>query len=263
MNAEIESANPPVKRRRLSAQVADELQSSIFDAGLAPGDRLPTEASLTKRFGVSRTVVREAVQLLVQRGLVDVRAGRGMIVKEVTGAGMAVQYDLMLRANAGSLAQLFELRMVVETQIAALAASRRQPYHLEDMLTALEAAEQGADDDVAARLANDLAFHRAVSHASGNPFCVLVVRSINDFLYETYSRALGYLAHQDHTMREHREIYEAIEQRDPVAAEAAARGHLRRIMRSLSEIVGEEAAAEAAQTAEAQAGDGATLGNAP
>lgn len=84
-------------KQRLSDVVAQTLQDEILS--LAVGDRLPTEAELAERFEVSRTVVREATRLLVQRGLVTVSPGRGMAVAAVDGSVIAEQYGLLLRLS--------------------------------------------------------------------------------------------------------------------------------------------------------------------
>ncbi len=86
-------------KQRLSDVVAQTLQDEIL--GLAVGERLPTEAELAERFEVSRTVVREATRLLVQRGLVAVSPGRGMTVAAVDGSVIAEQYGLLLRLSEG------------------------------------------------------------------------------------------------------------------------------------------------------------------
>ena len=143
-------------KQRLSDTVAQALQEDIL--GLTTGDRLPTEAELVERFGVSRTVVREATRLLVQRGLATVSPGRGMTVAAVDGSVIAEQYGLLLRLGGGSFEELMELRLVLEVEMAALAAARRTPAQLAE-LNRLNERLQAADPAGKEFLEADLTFH--------------------------------------------------------------------------------------------------------
>src|SRR5213080_2656216 len=151
-------------KKRLSDTVAAALQEDILS--LSAGDRLPTEAELVERFDVSRTVVREATRLLVQRGLVTVSPGRGMAVATVDGSVIAEQYGLLLRLGGGSFEQLMELRLVLEVEMAALAAARRTPDQLAQ-LTELNDRLRVADPSSGEFLDADLSFHRKIAEASG------------------------------------------------------------------------------------------------
>ena len=215
-------------RRRLSDTVAQALQEDIL--GLSAGDRLPTEADLVARFGVSRTVVREATRLLVQRGLVTVSPGRGATVAPVNGSVIAEQYGLLLRLGGGSFEQLMEFRLALEIEMTALAAARRTPEQLAG-LNEINERLRAADPSTGEFLAADLAFHEGIADASGNPFFGLVVRPVNTFLADTYSTGAGYPSEAGHTVREHLEIAHAIEAGDPARARFAAEDHLRRIAR--------------------------------
>jgi DNA-binding FadR family transcriptional regulator len=230
-------------RRRLSETLADTLQDEIV--GLSPGDRLPTEAELASRFEVSRTVVREAARLLVQRGLVTVRPGRGMVVAEFDGRLIAEQYGLLLRRSEGSFEQLLELRLVLEVEMAVFAAARRTDAHLAE----LREANRGLADAVAVSAARgefldaDLRFHEIVARASGNPFFALIVGPVNGFLRDTYRSGDGYSAEAGHTLREHGQIADAIAAGDPSGARFATENHLRRVMRHSARLLNAEPAA--------------------
>ncbi len=215
-------------KQRLSDVVAQTLQDEILS--LAVGDRLPTEAELAERFEVSRTVVREATRLLVQRGLVTVSPGRGMAVAAVDGSVIAEQYGLLLRLSEGSFEQLMELRLVLELEMAALAAARRTDDHLAE-LTRLNERLKAADPSTSEFLDADLAFHEQIAQASGNPFFLLVMRPVNDYLSDSYSAGAGYPSEAGHTVQEHLEIAQAIAAGDPARARFAAENHLRRIVR--------------------------------
>lgn len=215
-------------RRRLPETLADTLQEQIL--GMAAGDRLPTEPELASRFDVSRTVVRETARLLVQRGLVTVKPGRGMTVARFDGRLITDQYSLLLRHSAGSFEQLLELRLVLEVEMAVLAAAQRSDEHLAAMRE-LNRRLANTCDSRDEFLDADLSFHELIAEASGNPFFSLVIRPINGFLRDTYRTSPGYPSEAGDTVREHAEIADAIAAGAPSRARFATENHLRRIMR--------------------------------
>ncbi len=214
---------------RRSEAVADTLQEEIL--GLSAGQKMPTEAELAERFDVSRTVIREAARLLVQRGLVTVRPGRGMTVAVMDGSLIAEQYGLLLRLSEGQFEQLLELRLVLEVEMAALAAARHHDEHVAAMREVNDRLA-AADPQSAEFLDADLEFHELIARASGNPFFPLVIQPINGFLRDVYSGGAGYPTESTHTVAEHREIADAIAAGDPTRAKFAAENHLRRIVRN-------------------------------
>ncbi|MEU5848590.1 FadR/GntR family transcriptional regulator [Saccharopolyspora shandongensis] len=228
-------------RKRLPEALADTLQEEILE--LAPSDRLPTEAELAERFDVSRTVVRETARLLVQRGLVTVKPGRGMAVAEFDGRLIADQYALLLRLSQGSFEQLQEIRLVLEVEMSVFAAARRTEQHLAAMREANQRLEKAVDAS-GEFLDADLAFHEIIAEASGNPFFSLMIRPVNGFLRDAYRKGTGYSFEACNTVQEHIEIAEAISAGDPSRARFATENHLRRIMRHSDRLLtgGTEAA---------------------
>lgn len=223
-------------RKRLSETLADTLQNEIVDK--SPGDRLPTEAELAARFDVSRTVVRETARLLVQRGLVTVKPGRGMAVAEFDGRLIADQYGLLLRRGEGSFEQLLELRLVVEVEMAVFAAARRTDEHLAEMVEANRALAGALASGVLDEfLEADLRLHEIVARASANPFFSLLICPVTTFLREAYRSGGGYLAGGGDTVREHLEVADAIAAGDPSRARFAMENHLRRMVRQRDQLV--------------------------
>ena len=228
-----------VTRQRLPEVLADTLQQEILGARLQQGAQLPTEAELSERFGVSRTVVREAARLLVQRGLVTVRPRRGMTVAEFDGRLIAEQYGLLLRLSDGTFEQLLELRLVLEVEMAALASARRTEEHVSAMREANERLAASADSR-GDFLAADLGFHEIMATASRNPFFPLVVGPINAFLREAYRVGPGYPSQALQTIEEHRTIADAVANGDPSGARFAMEQHLRRVIASRSRLLSDE-----------------------
>ncbi len=116
---------PRVAREpRLSDKVAELLLETIFRRGLQPGDRLPSERELGEQFGVSRTVVREAVRELAAKGLIEVRTGSGLRVAAVDAAAVSESMSLYLRGGSVDFARVHEVRRLLEVEIAGLSAER-------------------------------------------------------------------------------------------------------------------------------------------
>src|ERR1700681_4230474 len=158
-----------VKTSRLFEQIVQQVEDSILKGQLKPGDQLPAERELAQRFGVSRTAVREAVKTLREKGLVEAYSGRGTFVTNGTSQAIRQSLDLMIRINQqeGS-AHLAELRLVLEPDIAGLAASRIEEQLLATMREMLAIMERNLQDREA-YIEADLDFHLALAEAAGNP----------------------------------------------------------------------------------------------
>lgn len=222
--------------RRLSEQVATAIQDELIKSRRRPGDQLPTEPELAAKYDVSRTVIREAGRLLVERGLVDIRPGRGMVVAAFDGANMARQYGLMLEMEHAQFEDLIEMRLVLEVSMTEFAARRRTESDLAAIDAKLRAfAEPGLQQDQA--LEFDLDFHAAIAEAAHNPFFRSIVNPINDYLRSKYRPSLGYGPARERTLREHTAIAQAVRAGDAEAAGEMSRQHLLRILQMHQELV--------------------------
>jgi GntR family transcriptional repressor for pyruvate dehydrogenase complex len=228
-----ESAKRPP---RLPQVVAERLQRDLLEQGLRPGDRLPTEPQLAERYGVSRTVVREAGRILDQRGLVDIRPGRGMVVAQPDGSAVAQHYSLMLSMSTTTFHQLMQTRLTIEVEVAALAAEHRTDDDLAAIERSLAWSEQHPGD-YRICLEEDLRFHELVTRASKNPFFSWFMDPVNTCLRESYKDEQAYLASLPSTFAEHRAIFDAITAADPDAARQASREHLQRVISEQQDLL--------------------------
>src|SRR5579884_1860352 len=114
----------PFPRERLAERILRDLGERIATGELSPGQLLPAEAALASHYGVSSRVIREALGALAARGLVEVRAGKGTVVRGVDSSAPRDFFEVALRADSRGLWDLFELRKLVEVQITELAARR-------------------------------------------------------------------------------------------------------------------------------------------
>jgi len=237
MSARAAAAVPPrmLSVDRLSDRLANILAEQIDSGALRPGDRLPAEVQLAETHGVSRSVVREAMHQLRSRGLLRSRQGSGAFV-EPPAAHQPLHFDSSVLGSLSSVVQVVEVRRALEGEIAALAAeraTRTQIRGLRDALTALDAAATAGRDGVA----EDLAFHRKVAEATGNPQFRLLLGFLEQYLREAMRVTRGNEArHADFARAvraEHAAIVEAIAAHDPAAARRAAVRHMVRAARRL------------------------------
>ncbi len=219
-----------VKPSRLYEQIVQQVEDSILKGQLKPGDQLPAERELAQRFGVSRTAVREAVKTLREKGLVEAYSGRGTFVTNGTSQAIRQSLDLMIRINQqeGS-ANLAELRMVLEPEIAALAAPRIEEQLLSTMREAVAVMDRNLRDPDA-YVEADLDFHLALAEAAGNPLILSLLDSIVGLLREQRSRIFDVSGGPERGQYHHKRILAAIEQRDPEAAREAMRAHLQQVL---------------------------------
>ena len=186
------AVGPVMQRDYLSAQVAQALESRISQGIYAPGDKLPSEARLCAEFGVSRTVMREAVSGLKSRAMLNSSQGRGVYVNE--GAHFApLALDPKAAVSAEAVLKLLELRACFEVQACALAARRHTPAQLrrihQHLDTIADAVRAGGDG-----IAQDHAFHCAICEATDNEHYL----AIEQFLFQ-YSRVGSRVSRADPT----------------------------------------------------------------
>lgn len=206
--------------------VVEQLTAAILGGEVALDQPLPPERLLAEQFGVSRNVVREAAKILQSRGLVTVRQGIGTIVQGLTTEPMQRVISQGLVGRGDPLLKLLEVRLTLEAEIVALAASRRTRTDLNQMekrLASFEVAMAEQDLFECARL--DVAFHEALARATKNEVFVLMLDSLSGLLLESRKRAL-----QNSTLelaaRHHRAIYAAVVAKDARDAAAQMRLHL-------------------------------------
>ncbi len=212
---------------RLSVRLAALIEAQIDGGALITGARLPTEQQLAVAHGVSRTVVREAVHQLKSQGLVRSRQGSGVFVTEPP-AHRALAFDPMLLESMDAVVQMVELRRVIEGEMTALAAqraTRQQKALLKRALLAIDAATDAGELGVE----QDLAFHRAIGEATGNPQFVRLLGILEAYLRDAMTVTKGYESMRADFMEqvrlEHRAIVAAVAAGDAQGARRAATQH--------------------------------------
>lgn len=236
----------PVERPpSLPDTVAKALRDDIAAGRFAPGEQLPVEHRLVERFGVSRPVLREAVAQLKRDGLVETFQGRGVFVTKQWRA-RAFRIEPLSASERQDLTQIYELRIMIESGAASLAALRRTDKQILSIRRALDDIRDASSD--ADLVARDMRFHEAIAEAAGNryvkDFAIFVDAQLRSSIYAALTGERAD-ARPKSLWREHAPIYEAIARRDAEAARRAAMKHLVNAAQELSlDVFGAKQAAQ-------------------
>jgi GntR family transcriptional repressor for pyruvate dehydrogenase complex len=220
----------------LAQRVVAGLKDKILAGDLPPGHKLPSEAELIDEYGVSRTVVREAVTRLRAEGLVETFQGRGSFVLAMPEPTSFTVESAAIRTHHDVL-DMIDFRLGIESEAAALAAARVDAAGAESVQAALEAFVAAAPEH---QVEADFAFHRAVTAASGNRFYLELLDSLGPMMIMLPRTRLGDAysltdaTHVDRVRREHDNVAAAVIAGDPDLARAAMRLHLGNSRRRLT-----------------------------
>ncbi len=209
---------------RLSDSVADAILETIIAEGMRPGDTLPPERELGEHFGVSRTVVREAVRALVAKGVVEARTGSGLRVAAVEGSAVTESLSLFLRSGDMNFEHVHEVRRTIEIDMAGIAAKRANAADIE-ALRAIHARFASTHDDVDEAARTDLEFHGTIARATQNELFPILLDSLGAALLQIRQRNLAMGSWED-TIAGHERILERIASGDEAGARDAMRAHL-------------------------------------
>lgn len=220
---------PIGQRLRLSDRVVEVLTTDINTGEIQPRERLPSEAELAESFDVSRSVIREAISRMKADGLVVSKQGLGVFVTAADDISRPFRIDDHDAQNPEVVREIFELRIGVEAEAAALAAQRRTKTDLRTFKEVFNCLEDGTSN-LELGVAADLEFHLTISKMSKNSQIARFTSYLEKVLRESIrvarhnsARTAGYA---ELVLNEHRTIYEAICEGDSEAARRGLRGHL-------------------------------------
>ncbi len=212
-----------LKSKLLAEQVQEQIFQYILDSGLEIGKKLPNEFELAERFGVGRSTIREAVKLLISRGILEVRRGSGTYVISLTPTDLD-PLGLQRFEDKMSLAlDLADVRMLLEpgiAEIAARKATEEDIVRLRDLCDLVETRLQNGEDYIK----EDIAFHTCVAACAKNKVVEQLIPMIDTavlvFVNVTHKQL------REETVRTHRAVVDAIADHDPIGARAAMMMHM-------------------------------------
>jgi len=209
-------------------QVVNHIRSMIESGNLQPGDKIPPEREFARELGISRASLRTGIGYLAAMGVMKVKHGVGTFVADGPPVfGGKTSLGLMGALHGFQTWQMFEARIIVESNIAALAAERGKEEH--HAALAEEVAEMFAvmDNSPSDYLIHDLMFHRIISQASGNPIMAALVETLTSALYDKRRKTVERSIDTRESAEMHREIYKAIRSHKPQEARQLMEQHLR------------------------------------
>jgi GntR family transcriptional repressor for pyruvate dehydrogenase complex len=206
--------------------VVNHIRALIENGTLQPGDKIPPEREFARTLKISRASLRTGIGYLAAMGVMKVRHGVGTFVADGPPEFGKASLGLMGALHGFQTWQMFEARIILESNIAALAAERGKEEH--HAALAEEVAEMfAAMDSPADYLIHDLLFHRIISQASGNPIMAAVIETITSALYDKRRKTVERSIDMRESAEMHREIYRAIRNRKPLDARKLMEQHLR------------------------------------
>jgi DNA-binding FadR family transcriptional regulator len=227
---------PRLKRETLAEQAAESLSQFIQTHGLQPGNTLPSQGELADQFGVSRTVIREAIQTLIGRGLIEVVNGKGAVIRPAHNESLSAYFQHSLLSKQAAILELMEVRRGLEVQAAILAAQRRTEPQLSklnvlvlDMCQWLAMPEKYVEAD--------LQLHLAIAEAAHNTMLLHMIESIRESAKVAIQTGLMRQTTDQERHRiqtEHEAVVRAISLHDISAAQAAMEHHFDKAVMALA-----------------------------
>ena len=208
----------------------------IRENNLMPGDRLPSEANLSKELNVSRTVVREAFRSLAAMRIIDLATGKRATVANLDYGAMGLMIEHGVHTDQISIQQIYDVRRTIETRIVALAAMRRELAEAQAIVALARAMRQAAGESPDLLIERDLEFHQALARACRNPVFALIVGAFQGVTRQTWP--IGWRSRTTEAARErmlatHEDIAGAVAAGDPPRAAEAMSRHFDESVRAL------------------------------
>lgn len=230
-----------VARERLVQQAVEGILDRIVDEEFGAGEPLPSQTELAQQLGVSRLTVREAVETLRSRGIVQVKQGTGTFVRppqEWVDAD-AISRLVGRHGQSGTVSrQVLQVRRMVEIGAAELSATERTDDDVEELERCLATMRSAhVEGDVETFVTADIAFHDAVLRGCRNPFLAVVYDPLMRVLRETRTETSSVAAVREHAIEWHAQILEAVRAGDGAASGAAMAGHMQQTLHDLETLV--------------------------
>lgn len=219
----------PIKTKKIYEEIVEQIRGLMAEGDLKPGDQLLSERELAERLKVSRASVREALRALEMMGYIEIRSGEGTFVREISLDDFIQPLAMVLTLEKGSFFHVYEVRRVLESACAYLAAQRATGEEVDKMEAALKEMEQDIHNNLRGDEA-DTAFHYAVAEATHNPVLFRLMNTISDSVHNSVHTARRKIfetpGNGEKLLAQHRSVLEAIRKRDPIQAREKMKEHL-------------------------------------
>lgn len=219
-------ARQDVPESHRTMQVVNHVRSLIENGTLQPGDKLPPERELARELKISRASLRTGIGYLAAMGVMKIRHGVGTFVADGPPDLGKASLSFMGALHGFQSWQMFEARIILESNLAALAAERGKEEH--HAALAEEVAEMfAAIENPTEYLIHDVLFHRIIAQASGNPILAAIMETVTSSMYDKRRKTVERAIDLRESAEMHREIYRAVRARKPADARRLMEQHLR------------------------------------
>jgi GntR family transcriptional repressor for pyruvate dehydrogenase complex len=224
----------PIKKRRLSEHATDELRKFITNNNLQEGSKLPSERELVEKLQISKGTLREALRMLEITGLVDVMPGKGIFVRNLTG-DIVVPLSSWVTRNREEIYKHFEARLILEPEVAALAARRISKKYVNRIKRNILLQRGYSETEVVSIISADIEFHRLVAEAAKNETITLLMNSLARISFHGWKAALRVEGRNESAVQEHTQLLDFLAKHDEDGARTAMREHMLRSIQLLKE----------------------------
>jgi GntR family transcriptional repressor for pyruvate dehydrogenase complex len=222
----------PIKKRRLSEYAIDQLRKFIVNNNLEEGSKLPSERELVDKLQISKGSIREALRILEITGLVDVRPGKGIFVRHLTG-DLIVPLSSWVTRNKEEIYKHFEARLILEPEVAALAARRITKEYINRIEQNILLQKSYPETEVVSIISADIEFHRLVAEAAKNETISMLMNSLAKISFHGWKAALRVEGRNETAVQEHTQLLNFLAKRDEDGARTAMREHMLRSIQLL------------------------------
>jgi GntR family transcriptional repressor for pyruvate dehydrogenase complex len=218
----------PIARKSIYEDIVIQIRGMLDRGELAPGDKLPPERRLAEMFSVSRNTVREALKALAEKGVLESRQGAGTYVREMDSESFADSFAGAIMRRRPELRDVFEVRKLVEPEIAAMAARNASPSQCNSLEAIVVEQEKALLSGQPGR-AYDQELHELLAAASGNEVMRAMVVALHDEFTESRAEGLQSKERQEASLAAHHAIVDAVIGGHVMQAEKAMREHLEEV----------------------------------
>ena len=226
----------PVKSQRISDEILRQIRDAVFSGKFQVGDRLPNERTLAEQFAASRTSVREALRALEQEGMIRVKKGinGGIFVSDLDHRLMSKPFQTLLQLRKVTMEHISEVRLIFEPAAARLAAERATPEDLRELEEVIEKMTEVIETGEPPS-SHDLKFHKLIARAAGNPILEMISESMFEVASQVISELRPSIDVLSHVIECHKDVFEAIRERDGDRAFEVMTIHILDVQKRLSD----------------------------
>ena len=220
----------------LSEGIVNQIMQAINNGELKPSDKLPPEREMCTMFAVSRTVIRDALKMLVGLGVVTIRHGMGAYINEVDGEEDVSRLASLLQISRGTVEELFQVREVIESQAVIWCTQNANVQDIEQLKQIVRKGKELGETSESKLALLDAEFHLKIVEATGNRVLMRLMVNLLDLLGENRARVLMVPGRQRLSVLDHESIVEAISQRDPDLAHQKMLNHLANVKEAIQSV---------------------------